>query len=185
MPYGKASARVAHRLDDKRLERAEHAAAQSFETSERNEAAAVDDESGFARVSGHEIPGAHLAGVRELAENIYEDFDYSSIPDETFDVVTMLDVVEHVRDPKFLLSQCHRILRPGGFGFCHHSNFGTLAVDKESNWLKNPAWRSTMTAELFRDYCREVGLVVETQKLTPWFNIINLDCISTFRKPSA
>ena len=79
----------------------------------------VMDESGFTRVSGHEIPGADLSGVKGIAENIYEDFDYSSIPGESFDVVTMLDVVEHVRDPKFLLSQCHRILKPGGHVYFH------------------------------------------------------------------
>ena len=81
------------------------------------------------------------------------------------------------------VSEFRRVLRPGGFGFCHHSNFGTIAADKEANWLKNPAWRSTMTGQLFRDYCREAGLVIETQKLIPWFNITSMDCISTFRKP--
>lgn len=76
-------------------------------------------ESGFMHVSGHEIPGADLSAVREIAEAIYEDFDYSSIPDESVDVVTMLDVVEHVRDPKYLLSQCRRILKPGGYVYFH------------------------------------------------------------------
>lgn len=76
-------------------------------------------ESGFTSVSGHEIAGADLSGVKAIADDLYEDFDYSSIPDDAFDVVTMLDVVEHVRDPKYLLSQCRRILRPGGHIYFH------------------------------------------------------------------
>ena len=79
----------------------------------------VLNEIGFTRISGHEIPGGDLSALKETAENIYEDFDYSTIPDEQFDVVTMLDVVEHVRDPKLLLSQCRRILKPGGHVYFH------------------------------------------------------------------
>jgi 2-polyprenyl-3-methyl-5-hydroxy-6-metoxy-1,4-benzoquinol methylase len=35
-------------------------------------------------------------------------------PDETFDVVIMEDVLEHVADPPVVLSECRRVLRPGG-----------------------------------------------------------------------
>lgn len=35
-------------------------------------------------------------------------------PDETFDVVVMIDVFEHVPEPVAHLQDCHRILKPGG-----------------------------------------------------------------------
>jgi 2-polyprenyl-3-methyl-5-hydroxy-6-metoxy-1,4-benzoquinol methylase len=35
-------------------------------------------------------------------------------PPETFDVVTMNQVIEHVPDPIELLKECHRVLKPGG-----------------------------------------------------------------------
>jgi 2-polyprenyl-3-methyl-5-hydroxy-6-metoxy-1,4-benzoquinol methylase len=76
-------------------------------------------EADFKNVSGHEIPGSDLTSVRALAENIYEDHDYSTIPSEQFDIVTLLDVVEHVRDPQFLIDQCFRILKPGGHIYFH------------------------------------------------------------------
>ena len=76
-------------------------------------------EAGFENVSGHEIPGSDLSGVENFADAIYRDYDYSSIPSAHFDVVTLLDVVEHVRDPQYLIDQCFRILKPGGHIYFH------------------------------------------------------------------
>lgn len=73
-------------------------------------------DAGFRNVSGHEIPGETVA--TDAAE-IYQDFDYKSIPDASFDVATLLDVVEHVRDPQYLFDQCYRILKPGGYVYFH------------------------------------------------------------------
>lgn len=44
------------------------------------------------------------------------DFDSEKFPfmDSFFDVVTCLDVIEHVKNPKFLLREIHRVLRPDG-----------------------------------------------------------------------
>ena len=38
----------------------------------------------------------------------------TNLPTETFDVVTLNHVIEHVIDPEKLLSECYRILKPGG-----------------------------------------------------------------------
>lgn len=35
-------------------------------------------------------------------------------PDESFDLVTMLAVIEHVKDPQFVISEIARVLRPNG-----------------------------------------------------------------------
>jgi 2-polyprenyl-3-methyl-5-hydroxy-6-metoxy-1,4-benzoquinol methylase len=74
---------------------------------------------GFTSVAAHEIPGADLSGIREIASAIYQDDDYSSLPSDHFDAVTLLDVVEHVPDPQFLMQVCARVLKPGGMIYFH------------------------------------------------------------------
>jgi SAM-dependent methyltransferase len=76
-------------------------------------------DAGFADVSAHEIAGADLSGSSARGIMVYEDFDYSTIPSGYFDVVTLLDVAEHVRDPIVLMNACGRILKPGGKIYLH------------------------------------------------------------------
>lgn len=74
-------------------------------------------EAGYSHVSVHEIPGASVKA--ENVETVFQDFDYQSIPDTSFDVVTMMDVFEHVPDPSLVVAACHRILKPGGILYFH------------------------------------------------------------------
>lgn len=74
---------------------------------------------GFTNLSAHEIPGANLQKIHDFVSEIYQDFDYTSIPSGYFDIVTLLDVVEHVMDPRYLVQTCHRILKPGGLIYFH------------------------------------------------------------------
>lgn len=53
-------------------------------------------------------PALHKITVRELSVT---DLDY---PDRTFDLVTAIEVVEHVAELEFALRQVHRVLVPGG-----------------------------------------------------------------------
>ena len=76
-----------------------------------------------------------------------------------------------------------RVMAPGAYGFVHHSNYGALESSEDVNWMEGPAWRSTMSGELFAQYCEEAGLVIERQRYLPWSGTDNLDCISFFRKP--
>jgi SAM-dependent methyltransferase len=47
-------------------------------------------------------------------------------PDHSFDIVTMWDVLEHVRDPLRTLQEIERILRPGGSVICSTPHAGSL-----------------------------------------------------------
>lgn len=76
-------------------------------------------DAGFGDVSVHEIEGADLSKVRGLVRAVYQDHDYSTLPDASFDVVTLLDVAEHVIDPLVLMQTSHRVLRPGGVLYIH------------------------------------------------------------------
>lgn len=82
------------------------------------------------------------------------------------------------------IPEFYRVLKPGATGFCHHSNYGALTADPESNWMKNPGWRSTMSEKLFRKYCEESGLRIDSQHVIDWM-VSKLDCISIFNKPKA
>ncbi len=46
-------------------------------------------------------------------------------PDRTFDVVTLWDVLEHDGDPRRLLEECHRILKPGGLIVVNYPDVGS------------------------------------------------------------
>ena len=76
-------------------------------------------QSGFENVSAHEIQGSDLSEIEQIANHLYQDFDYSSIPSHNFDAVTLLDVVEHVINPRYLISTCHRILKNRGVIYFH------------------------------------------------------------------
>lgn len=74
---------------------------------------------GHESLAGHEIPGADLSHLEQTGIELYRDMDWSSIPSDAFDVITMLDVAEHVRNPGELFDQCFRALKSGGYLYFH------------------------------------------------------------------
>src|SRR3954453_20095171 len=53
---------------------------------------------------------AQAAGLK-VRQGLLQDVGY---PPESFDAITLFEVVEHVRGPLDLLKECHRLLSPGG-----------------------------------------------------------------------
>jgi 2-polyprenyl-3-methyl-5-hydroxy-6-metoxy-1,4-benzoquinol methylase len=76
-------------------------------------------ESGFDNLYAHDIEGIDLSKISNIVNCIYQDFDHSTIPSNNFDVVTLLDVVEHVLNPKVLINSCARILKSDGVIYFH------------------------------------------------------------------
>jgi SAM-dependent methyltransferase len=73
----------------------------------------------FKDVVGVDIdaPGIAFAQAHNTAPNIrYELTDglHTGLPDESVDVVTCTHVYEHVPDANLLMTEIHRVLRPGG-----------------------------------------------------------------------
>ncbi|MBN1766195.1 MAG: class I SAM-dependent methyltransferase [Sedimentisphaerales bacterium] len=75
----------------------------------------------LARREGFEVVGIEAANVP--ADYAVENFDVSvmkqnileiDLPDESFDVITAWDVIEHVSDPKAVLQRCAAWLKPDG-----------------------------------------------------------------------
>jgi 2-polyprenyl-3-methyl-5-hydroxy-6-metoxy-1,4-benzoquinol methylase len=62
----------------------------------------VDPGAGAVLQRAHGIP-VHLGSLEDVR-----------LPDDTFDAITMDQVIEHVHDPIALLAECYRILKPRG-----------------------------------------------------------------------
>jgi hypothetical protein len=61
-----------------------------------------------------------------------------------------------------------RKLKPGAGGFIHHSNIGAYLEGGQLN-VPNDHWRApSMTAALFREFCRTAGLRCVAQELIGW-----------------
>jgi 2-polyprenyl-3-methyl-5-hydroxy-6-metoxy-1,4-benzoquinol methylase len=61
-------------------------------------------------------------GLKVLQSSLEE----ANFPQDYFDVVTLFDVIEHLPDPKMMIQQAGRVLRPGGCIFLLTPNQGSL-----------------------------------------------------------
>ena len=70
----------------------------------------------FRRLYGTEISeeAAHIAQKQGVLTTITDLNSSLSYKDNTFDAVTCLDVIEHLPDPRLLLAEIYRVLRPDG-----------------------------------------------------------------------
>jgi len=51
----------------------------------------------------------------------------------SFDVITMVEVIEHMKDPAFLVEECRQLLRPGGLLLIQTANMEGLQAQKEGS----------------------------------------------------
>jgi 2-polyprenyl-3-methyl-5-hydroxy-6-metoxy-1,4-benzoquinol methylase len=82
----------------------------------------VAQKSGFD-VVGVEIDEKIAEGARSNGFIVYDDYlERLNLPSDTYDAITLWDVIEHVPDPVSLIAECHRLLKPGGILFYHTGN---------------------------------------------------------------
>lgn len=77
----------------------------------------LDALSRYGEVSGLDtnpdsVALARERGYEDVREGVVERLPWA---DETFDLITMLDVLEHTADDHAALSELHRVARPGGY----------------------------------------------------------------------
>jgi SAM-dependent methyltransferase len=77
---------------------------------------------------GVELMRAHAARTRELGIEVIEADVAEGLPfpDDTFDVVTANQVIEHVRSTDRFLSELRRVLRPDGVACVSTNNMASL-----------------------------------------------------------
>jgi 2-polyprenyl-3-methyl-5-hydroxy-6-metoxy-1,4-benzoquinol methylase len=110
------------------------------------------------------------------------------INDNSIDFVFSWDSLVHAESDVLFsyLEYLSLKLKPGGFGFLHHSNLGSFKNARTDNLtIENPHWRAlSMTAELFREYCKNVGLSCISQEIVNWGERGLQDCFSLFTRES-
>jgi SAM-dependent methyltransferase len=120
--------------------------------------------------------GWHVQGVEPIAhaaEQACQDFglevfvgtvEEAAYPDESFDVVTLWDVLEHVTDVQTTLMETARILKPGGLLVFSVPNPASVEARLfGSNWVgwERPRHLTLIPPSLIPAYLHKVGLELE------------------------
>ena len=82
-------------------------------------------------VSDEALKYCRLKGLDNLKKASAESLPF---PDNYFDVVTALDLLEHLDDEKYVLKEIYRILQP------HGVFIATVPMHKYTMWLQNPIY---------------------------------------------
>lgn len=88
---------------------------------------------------------AHAAGESRrrssAAVHVQSAEEPFRLPDGALDAVTILDLIEHLRDGRSCLRECHRVLRPGGVVIVLTLNSGSAVrplLGRQWSWFKDP-----------------------------------------------
>jgi 2-polyprenyl-3-methyl-5-hydroxy-6-metoxy-1,4-benzoquinol methylase len=121
----------------------------------------------------------------------------AQFPPDSFDVVTILDVIEHLTDPVAELKEAHRVVKPGGLLAVSTPNVGSLiptVVNTERRLLgrqwfpfDNPPWHLWgFTKRSIKTCCESAGFAIESvDPLDSSLKTTNLDAGSTHWKKKA
>jgi SAM-dependent methyltransferase len=134
-----------------------------------------------ARETGWDVRGVELSptaarvGREQLRLDIFQGtLAEAGFPDNWFDVVTLFEVVEHLRDPGAVLADAQRILKPGGL----------LAVQVPNDqvayrtWLSRPDNRWWVIPPLHLFYFTD-------RALRRWLEALGMDVASLISEGNA
>jgi 2-polyprenyl-6-hydroxyphenyl methylase/3-demethylubiquinone-9 3-methyltransferase len=102
----------------------------------------------------------------------YKVADAYELPfaNESFDVITAMDFLEHVEDPNKIINEASRVLKPGGIFIFHTFNrniFSWLVIIKFVEWIVMNTPKNMHVIRLFikpkelTEYCRKSRMVVQ------------------------
>jgi len=95
--------------------------------------------------------------TRQQKLNVIEGtLETANLPEASFDVVTMWDVIEHVADPMAEVRRAHRVLRPGGLIVIH-----TMDIDSWFSRLMGPRWPWLMEMHIYYFSRRTIAAMLE------------------------
>jgi 2-polyprenyl-3-methyl-5-hydroxy-6-metoxy-1,4-benzoquinol methylase len=87
------------------------------------------------------------------------------LPDNTYDVITLSHVIEHVFNPEELMLECKRLLKPGGRLVILTPNSGSLAHRKFGKYwrgLEIPRHMFVFSVKNFSILAQKTGFICET-----------------------
>jgi 2-polyprenyl-3-methyl-5-hydroxy-6-metoxy-1,4-benzoquinol methylase len=132
-----------------------------------------------ARLRGWQVQGVDVSSFAVRIARAYYNLDViegelhdAAFPSNHFDVVTMDDVVEHAPDPRALLTEAARVLRPAGLLSISTPNAASLSARLMRGWWFHYKQREHLTfftprsANILLD---ELGLRVLSIRRSPRF----------------
>ena len=152
------------------------------------------------KVTGVDMSDDSLAVARRFdATNSvhYLQADAYSLPfaDQSFDVVTAMDFLEHVEDPSSIIKEFSRVLKPGGVFIFHTFNRNFLAylvIIKFVEWFVKNTPKHMHILRLFIkpseliDFCRSAGFKEdELTGIKPKFSKVSWRDIKSGEVPEA
>jgi SAM-dependent methyltransferase len=122
-------------------------------------------------------------GCKNIVYVHNDGLSLKEIGDNEVTLVYSFDAMVHFDSDvvRAYLKEFGRILKPGGFGFCHYSNYTEKPT---SSYRETSHWRNFMSRELFEHYAWKEGLSPIQSELQDWDGSgRNLDAITLFQKP--
>ncbi|MFN8390796.1 MAG: class I SAM-dependent methyltransferase [Bdellovibrionota bacterium] len=107
----------------------------------------------------------------DLRAGLLEDQGFEP---ESFDIVTLWDVVEHLYNPTEVLNECKKVLKPGGYLIVNYPDYGSLAR-RTLGWK----WPFFLSVHLFYFTPRTIRMLIEklgfsVVKISPFFQTLEL-----------
>lgn len=110
-------------------------------------------------------------------------------PDASFDALTAMDFLEHVENPKAVIKEFSRVLKPGGLFFFHTFNRNPLAwliIIKLLEWFVKNTPKNMHVLRLFikpqelKIFCQDAGMdMMAMIGIRPVISSINWEMIKT------
>ncbi len=129
----------------------------------------------FLKVTGVDISAESISVAKDYDQTKtvkYLTADAYRLPfsDQSFDVITAMDFLEHVEDPASIIKEFSRVLKPNGLFIFHTFNRNILAylvIIKLVEWLVKNTPKNLHILRLFikpkelQNYCLQAGLITE------------------------
>jgi SAM-dependent methyltransferase len=130
------------------------------------------NKAGFPRVVGIDVAESAISYAREHygCDYVVADIaDYANHAPETFDVVIMVEVIEHLEDPIAFLAHAKKLLNPGGYLLCTTPN-RSFGGHPQKLWETDlpPVHLWWFTEEGVRELGNEIGMLAEFVDFSPW-----------------